>query len=99
MTEIFTKRGRLEIIYEILSICNAPAQKTRVLYRCNLSYEQLQKYLGYLISRRLLRTFKNRGKDFYQITDNGKAFLEEYERLKHLLDVYKKNVKNNKGHK
>jgi len=85
MEQAFTKRGRLEIIREILTICHRPAKKTSVLYRCNLSYSQLQKYLEYLISRNLLNNSKNDGKTVYTITDKGKEFLEEYERLNNLL--------------
>jgi len=96
MAEIFIKRGRFEIVYEILSLCRVSVQKTRILYRCNLSYEQLLKYIEYLIGKDLLMTFKNEGKDFYQITENGKAFIEGYEQIQGLLypQIRKSNYRN-----
>jgi predicted transcriptional regulator len=86
MNQAFTKRGRLEIVREILSISRKPAKKTSILYRCNLSYSQLQKYLEYLISRGLLNNSTNNGKTVFTITEKGRAFLEEYERLNNLID-------------
>ena len=91
MEQTFAKRGRLEIIREILTICCIPAKKTSILYRCNLSFSQLQKYLEYLIRRNLLNNTKNDGKTVYIITDKGKEFLEEYEHLNSFL-VEEKNT-------
>ena len=85
MEQTFAKRGRLEIIREILTISRKPAKKTSILYRCNLSFSQLQKYLEYVISRNLLANSKNDGKTFYLTTEKGMEFLEEYERLNNLL--------------
>ena len=82
MNATFVKRGRLEIIYEILSLCRRPVRKTRILYRCNLSYDQLQKYLGYLISNGMLGSLEKEQKEFFQVTEKGKNFLEGYERIK-----------------
>jgi len=84
MKTTFVKRGRLEIIYEILSVSRQPTRKTRILYRCNLSYDQLQKYLQYLISHGLLMSFKKDRREFFQGTEKGKEFLDWYERLKTL---------------
>jgi predicted transcriptional regulator len=77
----FVNRGRLEIIHEILSMSREPMRKTRILYRCNLSYDQLQKYLEYLVSHELLKSFKKRQIEFFQTTERGKEFLEGYERI------------------
>ncbi len=86
MESDFGKRGRFEILYGILSVCRKPAKKTSILYRCNLSYSQLQKYLDYLVSHTLLGSQENEGRRFFQITEKGKEFLDEYERLTSLLE-------------
>ncbi len=106
MIEAFVKRGRLEIIYEILSICRKPTNKTSILYKCNLSYNQLQKYLSYLLSQNLLKSFKGERKQFYQVTEKGKDFLDEYEQLNTLLEkekdmptVVRNNHSKNLAHK
>ncbi len=82
MNETFVKRGRLEIIYEILTASRRPVRKTRILYTCNLSYDQLQKYLEYLTSHGLLDILRREQREFFQTTDRGKEFLEGYERMR-----------------
>jgi len=82
MEAIFTKRGRLEIISEILSICQKPAQKTHILYKCNLSYDQLIKYLQYLIACGLLAEIESNPRNPFHVTPKGKEFLEKFESLR-----------------
>ncbi|MDH5267795.1 MAG: winged helix-turn-helix domain-containing protein, partial [Candidatus Bathyarchaeota archaeon] len=43
------KRNRLEIISEILQVAKNGAKKTHVMYQCNLSYRQTEKYLNHLL--------------------------------------------------
>lgn len=86
MRKLFTKRGRLEIVYGILSLCRKPTRKTRILYGCNLSYEQLQRYLEFLVSHELLYSFRSKGRAFYRRTDKGKEFLDGYVHLNCLLE-------------
>jgi predicted transcriptional regulator len=91
MEPTFVKRGRLEIIYAILSICHKPVNKTSILYKCNLSFSQLQKYMEYLFSHNLLRSIQEKQRDYYHVTDKGKTYIEEYEKLTGLLKEEKDN--------
>jgi predicted transcriptional regulator len=90
VSAIFAKRGRLEIIHEILVICSKPAKKTNILYKCNLSFSQLQKYLSYLTARDLVSQFPSKRTNLYIITEKGKAFLEGYEELNRHLEEEKR---------
>ena len=81
----FVRRGRFEIISEILTLCRTPTQKTHVLYKCNLSYDQLQKYLRFLVENDLLAPFEKEGKSFYKTTKRGENFLEEHQSLVRFL--------------
>lgn len=92
MEKTFVKRGRLEIIYEILSVSRKPTQKTRILYGCNLSYDQLQKYLGYLSSHGLLSSTNNKGKERFQTTEKGTEFIKGFERLDRFLQEERNSV-------
>jgi len=38
-------RGRMDIMENILRVANPGAKKTRIMYRCNLSFKQLNVYL------------------------------------------------------
>ena len=91
------KRGQLEIIYEILSICREPAYKTRVLYKCNLSHEQLMRYLNYLMNRSLLCTVEGSQKKLFQITEKGRKFIEGYENLNGIMGKTVYNVSREPG--
>jgi len=91
MESTFVKRGRLEIIYEILLICRKPVNKTSILYKCNLSFSQLQKYMEYLFSYDLLKSIHESPREYYHVTDKGKIYMEEYEKLTGLFSKNKTN--------
>jgi predicted transcriptional regulator len=64
------------------------AKKTRIMYRCNLSYRQLQRYLKLLLGMKLLRTVSEKESSktlFFETTEKGQDFLLAYDKLKALL--------------
>ena len=79
----FVKRTRFEIINDILLLCLTPTHKTHILYKCNLGYEQLDKYLDLLVSNILLKYFSKDRK--YKITEQGRGFIKRYKRLTSFL--------------
>ena len=89
MVGVFSRRDRFEIIYRILKNCEIATQKTRIMYNSNLSYEQLQKYIKFLVSINLLEEIEKDGKTFYQINESGKEFIDEYRRLMSMLRTNK----------
>jgi len=56
------------------------------MYQANLSYNQLQKYMKYLIKINLLKTHKNGQEELYVITEKGLKFIEEFQKLLKLLE-------------
>lgn len=69
-------RRRLDIIVDILSVVGQNAKKTQIMYRANLSYKVLQRYLAEVTEASLIR-FENKT-HCYVLTEKGKRFLEEY---------------------
>jgi len=68
------RRSAVEIVAQILFVClDVGANKTAIMYRCNLSYTQLQRYLPILCDHKLLA---ERGSRFV-VTDKGREFLEQ----------------------
>ena len=68
------RRSAVEIVHEILSLCDdGGLNKTAIMYRSNLSYDQLRRYLGALDDDGLL--FKDVN-GFFQITENGTKVLK-----------------------
>jgi predicted transcriptional regulator len=80
---LMVKRTSLEIIAEILSLCEQPQTKTRVMYRTNLSWEMAQKYLSQLQSQDLLQVHHSSTK--YQTTRKGLKFVKKWRELIELI--------------
>lgn len=81
-------RGRFDIIANILSISTNGAKKTQLMYRCNMSFKQLEVYLSLCMEKRLLiKRIHNGSKDttVYEITNKGLSFLHAYHTLKALM--------------
>ena len=78
-----TKRNNLEIIAEIINVCEQPQTKTRVMYRTNLSWQMLQKYLSQLVSRGLLEVHHSQAR--YVTTLKGLKFVKKWEELAELF--------------
>ncbi len=69
-------RSRIDIMAAMLSAINEKAKKTQIMYRANLSYELLTKYLDKL-SRSYLTTFVQDERR-YVLTTKGLEFLDRY---------------------
>jgi predicted transcriptional regulator len=85
------KRIQLEIMAEILNLCNKPQTKTRIMYTTNLSYRTLQSYLSQLESLALLNIHHSETK--YQTTEKGRELLEKWSELKRILLPQKKSTR------
>ena len=86
----FTHRSRIDIIADILRVSVGGSMKTHIMYRCNLSYRQVQAYLNLLVERGFLRTVKETGSGetkLFETTAKGQAFLQTYQSLRALLTV------------
>jgi predicted transcriptional regulator len=77
-----SRRGRLEIMAEILCYCDQQKTKTDIMYKINLNYAQLKKHLKSLTSQGLLTTNKNK----YATTQKGYRFLKLFVQLNNILN-------------
>lgn len=66
-----TKRDKLEIMIDILEIVSVLSKKTHILYKANVNYAQLTKYLTALQELGMLHERDGE----YVITDKGRIFL------------------------
>lgn len=72
-------RDRLQIMKDILIViseCDGGSKKTHIMYRANLSYSLLMRYLKIMLNAGLIEN--NLNSSLYEITDNGRTFLELY---------------------
>ena len=61
------------------------ALKTQIMYRANLSFEQLSEYLGILTRKNLLEKTTRDGRELYKATEKGLNFTEQHNALSELL--------------
>jgi len=82
-------RSHIDIIADILDAAVDGAKKTHIMYKCNLSFKQLETYLNLLLDRGLLRIVSEEERTsyarFFKITNKGQALLHTYQSLKALL--------------
>jgi len=73
----------------VLRVAVGGAKKTHIMYKCNLSFRQLQVYLDLLLDRGLLkRVSESREREeanLFETTKKGRAFLNAYRNIKVLL--------------
>ena len=68
------RRDKITIMADLLGIMQEPRRLTHILYKSNMSYVQLVKYLDDLMDRGLAEKRKEPYR-CYSITDNGKLFM------------------------
>jgi predicted transcriptional regulator len=71
------KRNNLDICADILRVSRGGAKKTHLVYKANLNFNIVKKYITGLTKSGLLE--KN-GERFY-VTDEGNLFIDRYNKL------------------
>ena len=73
------RRSSMEIVHDVLNVCNnGSINKTAIMYRSNLSYRQLARYLQMLQDREMIH-LDDEGA--YHITADGEKTLRRVTRL------------------
>jgi predicted transcriptional regulator len=75
------RRGRLEILAEILLFCEHQKAKTSIMHKTNLNYAQLKSHLKFLTAQRMLMYDTKK----YSTTEKGYRFLELFAELNDIL--------------
>ena len=75
------RRGRLEIMIDILSVAIGGARKTEIVYKANLNFARVERYIPFLEERGLM---ENSGY-IYKTTKKGEEFLSGYKNMAELL--------------
>ncbi len=79
-------RGKIQIMGDVLALATSGIKKTHIMYRANLSYEQVHLYLGELIGKRLISQDVSPDGVVYRTTTKGREFLLHYTRLVEFLE-------------
>ena len=73
------RRNDLDICADILKVSKAGAKKTHIVYKANLNFKIVKKYLRRLIDNGFLLDRSDNG--IFVTTERGSDFLEQYARL------------------
>ena len=85
------RRDKLHIIAEILEIARDGVLKTQIMYRANLSFTQLNDYLGFMLRISLLERVLQNDRERYRATQKGMDFLQRYREINELLKSEEEN--------
>jgi len=78
------KRGRFDVIDDMLQGANGGTKKTNLMHRANMSTKQIEGYLSLLINKKLVEKYSSNNGDgaMYKITKRGREFQATYRQLK-----------------
>ena len=85
MSERKNNRCKIQIIGDVLELGTAGIKKTHLMYKANLSYEQVNLHLSELIEKRLIAQDMSDG-IVYRTTEKGREFLAYYQRMIEFLE-------------
>jgi predicted transcriptional regulator len=90
------RRSNIEIIADMLRVGENGAGKTEIMYSANMSYAQIQKYLGFLLSHGFINRVKvGNPAVTYQVTDKGGELLKNINYIIEVLEFRNGNSGNN----
>jgi predicted transcriptional regulator len=81
------RRSNIEIIADMLKVGENGAGKTEIMYSANMSYAQIQKYLGFLLSHGFInKVAVGNPVVTYQVTDKGGELLKNIDSIMEVLE-------------
>lgn len=71
---------------DVLALTTTGIKKTHIMYKGNLSYEQVHLYLAELVEKRLVSQDISAEGVVYRTTEKGREFLLYYQRIAEFLE-------------
>lgn len=78
------RRSSVKVMVDILEIASKGATKTEIVYKANLNFKHVQKYLDFLAKKGLLSVSSNKRRK-YLTTAKGKEFVKRYRETLELI--------------
>lgn len=69
------KRDKFDIVFKILDVAREPTRKTHVIYKANINFYQLVRYLDLLVSHEMIESIDSPFKG-YRTTEKGLQLLQ-----------------------
>ncbi|MDQ1280446.1 MAG: hypothetical protein QG670_1709, partial [Thermoproteota archaeon] len=80
-------RSRIETLCAILKVSSKEVRKTKIRYKANLNHHQLEKYLDFLIKKKLLVEDLGQANIYSKTTSKGIEFIKSCERIQSMLGL------------
>jgi predicted transcriptional regulator len=61
---------------------------THLLYKSNLSHQRMKLYLEELKQRNLIKEATHKDKTFYELTDEGRKFIQNFKQMKEFTQAF-----------
>ena len=71
------RRNNLDIMADMITVAKNGARKTQLVYKCNLNFSIVKRYIGDLITM----GFMSFSDPFYYSTEAGQTYLSRYNAL------------------
>ena len=83
------RRSRTEVIIDILSEALGGANKTRLMYRCNLNFARFNRYLRELLDASVVERINANptGITIYKTTDKGRELLRVLRKASEFMSI------------
>jgi len=85
------KRDRMQIIEDMLSAIQSKGgeiKPTHLMYKSNLSYNQMTSYLEELIEKEFIGKIEKKNYEYVIITDRGHKFLNKLKEMKEFEESF-----------
>jgi predicted transcriptional regulator len=85
------RRSKARILFDILSSVERKGGRikpTHILYGANLAHNRMKGYLEFLLEKELIVEAVHEGRLYYELTDKGKTFLREFERIESFTESF-----------
>lgn len=80
------RRGTFAILANVLTASIHGVNKTTLVYRTNLNFKTIKKYLVFLLDNEFLAVHHVEGKDVYKTTEKGLLLLQKLREVKKYLE-------------
>ena len=80
------RRSRLDIIADMLDASHGRVRKTHLMYKCSMSFTQIEGYLNLILGAKLLVVENDGPNLLFKISRKGRSFLRSYQGLKALME-------------
>ena len=80
-------RGKLEIMADVIYLGTSGIKKTHIMYKANLSYDQINRYLRVLLKLEFIEIAIDDGTAIYRATEKGRVFLHYYNMMRKTMNT------------